>query len=355
MTTTGEKVDPNNQLYNLTWGDFSSSLASSIQQFRTQGDLVDVTLSAGGRSFPAHKIVLSAASPFLLDLLKNASCNHPILVLAGVSPKDMEALLEFIYHGEVSVDPDHLPSLLQAAQCLSIQGLAPGALHPDIKFEETNQFISKDAINMLFASKSKKKSKRKSNDSQSGHGHKKKRSSDAENSTAHNVACNQIAFNSENSSDETSSVSGGSKIRGASDQPTSCPFCGATLRQARNLRRHLEMLHFGVGKVPANIELGESQSSNSPAPLSSDSSSTLVVLPSALCQPVMEAAEPPPLPPPPVTSLVPDVSACLQPASTVASSFFSYSHPESLIDPHPSAFRGVGIIPRPDPGSHSEV
>jgi hypothetical protein len=149
--SAGEKLNINNQLYNLTWGDFSSSLANSVQLFRNQGDLVDVTLSAGGRSFPAHKIVLSAASPFLLDLLKvrlcfkislcvnikffifqNASCNHPILVIPGVSPKDMEALLEFIYHGEVSVDPDNLPSLLQAAQCLSIQGLAPGALHPDV-------------------------------------------------------------------------------------------------------------------------------------------------------------------------------------------------------------------------------
>ncbi|CAB3372250.1 Hypothetical predicted protein [Cloeon dipterum] len=162
MSSTVEKPDANNQLYNLTWGDFSSSLATSIQNFRSQGDLVDVTLSAGGRSFPAHKIVLSAASPFLLDLLKNASCNHPILVIPGVSPKDMEALLEFVYHGEVSVDPDHLPSLLQAAQCLNIQGLAPGALHPDIKFEETSQFISKDAINMLFPAKPKKKTKRKS-------------------------------------------------------------------------------------------------------------------------------------------------------------------------------------------------
>ncbi|XP_050584384.1 uncharacterized protein LOC126919347 [Bombus affinis] len=30
-----------------------------------------------------------------------------------------------------------------------------------------------------------------------------------------------------------------SKIRGASDCPGVCPLCGATLRQARNLRRHL--------------------------------------------------------------------------------------------------------------------
>jgi hypothetical protein len=70
FSCTGDKSNVNNQLYNLTWGDFSSCLATSVQQFRSQGNLVDVTLSAGGRSFPAHKIVLSAASPFLLDLLK---------------------------------------------------------------------------------------------------------------------------------------------------------------------------------------------------------------------------------------------------------------------------------------------
>nr|XP_012147129.1 PREDICTED: uncharacterized protein LOC105661736 [Megachile rotundata] len=32
-----------------------------------------------------------------------------------------------------------------------------------------------------------------------------------------------------------------------SDQPASCPLCGAILRQSRNLRRHLELLHFGLG------------------------------------------------------------------------------------------------------------
>lgn len=38
-----------------------------------------------------------------------------------------------------------------------------------------------------------------------------------------------------------------SKARSMSDQPTSCPLCGAILRQSRNLRRHLELLHFGLG------------------------------------------------------------------------------------------------------------
>lgn len=57
-------------IYSLTWGDYGTSLVSAVQLLRVHGDLVDVTLAAGGRSFPAHKIVLCAASPFLLDLLK---------------------------------------------------------------------------------------------------------------------------------------------------------------------------------------------------------------------------------------------------------------------------------------------
>ena len=46
-------------------------------------------------------------------------------MLAGVNANDLEALLEFVYRGEVSVDHSQLPSLLQAAHFLNIQGLAP--------------------------------------------------------------------------------------------------------------------------------------------------------------------------------------------------------------------------------------
>jgi len=116
---------PVNSLYSLTWGDYGTSLLSAVQSLRCHGDLMDVTLAAEGRSFEAHKIVLCAASPYLLNLLKNTSCKHPIVMLAGVSASDLEALLEFVYRGEVSVNHSQLPSLLQAAQFLNIQGLVP--------------------------------------------------------------------------------------------------------------------------------------------------------------------------------------------------------------------------------------
>lgn len=70
LDTTALMSLPMNSLYSLTWGDYGTSLVSAIQLLRCHGDLVDCTLAAGGRSFPAHKIVLCAASPFLLDLLK---------------------------------------------------------------------------------------------------------------------------------------------------------------------------------------------------------------------------------------------------------------------------------------------
>lgn len=44
-----------------------------------------------------------------------------------------------------------------------------------------------------------------------------------------------------------------SKSRTLSDQPATCPLCGAIIRQSRNLRRHLELLHFG-GKQALRVK-----------------------------------------------------------------------------------------------------
>lgn len=66
-----------------------------------------------------------------LSSFQNTPCKHPVVMLAGVNANDLEALLEFVYRGEVSVDHAQLPSLLQAAQCLNIQGLAPQTVTKD--------------------------------------------------------------------------------------------------------------------------------------------------------------------------------------------------------------------------------
>ena len=58
------------QLYSLRWHDFQASILSSFRHLRDVEDFVDVTLACDGKSFTAHKMVLSACSPYFRHLLK---------------------------------------------------------------------------------------------------------------------------------------------------------------------------------------------------------------------------------------------------------------------------------------------
>ncbi|XP_018561077.1 protein abrupt-like isoform X3 [Anoplophora glabripennis] len=112
------------QQYSLRWNDFHSSILSSFRHLRDEEDFVDVTLACDGCSFKAHKVVLSACSPYFRRLLKANPCKHPIVILRDVRQKDMENLLRFMYNGEVHIGQEHLTDFLKTAQMLQVRGLA---------------------------------------------------------------------------------------------------------------------------------------------------------------------------------------------------------------------------------------
>lgn len=58
------------QQYSLRWNDFHSSILSSFRHLRDEEDFVDVTLACDSSSYTAHKVVLSACSPYFRRLLK---------------------------------------------------------------------------------------------------------------------------------------------------------------------------------------------------------------------------------------------------------------------------------------------
>ncbi|CAG2053024.1 unnamed protein product [Timema podura] len=120
----GEAADSEQQ-YSLRWNDFHASILSSFRHLRDEEDFVDVTLACDGCSFTAHKVVLSACSPYFRRLLKVANpCQHPIVILRDVKEKDMESLLRFMYNGEVHIGQDQLTDFLKTAQMLQVRGLA---------------------------------------------------------------------------------------------------------------------------------------------------------------------------------------------------------------------------------------
>ena len=53
----------------LKFNNYRASLSSSFKSLLDNGDFVDVSLSAGGKTLRAHKVVLSACSPYFKQLL----------------------------------------------------------------------------------------------------------------------------------------------------------------------------------------------------------------------------------------------------------------------------------------------
>nr|BCX71441.1 broad protein isoform ZFa [Pseudothemis zonata] len=119
------------QHFCLRWNNYQSSITSAFENLRDDEDFVDVTLACEGKSLKAHRVVLSACSPYFRELLKSTPCKHPVIVLQDVAFADLHALVEFIYHGEVNVHQRSLTSFLKTAEVLRVSGLTQQADYRD--------------------------------------------------------------------------------------------------------------------------------------------------------------------------------------------------------------------------------
>lgn len=111
------------QRFCLRWNNHQSNLLSVFDQLLHDESFVDVTLAVEGQFLRAHKMVLSACSPYFQALFMNHPDKHPIVILKDVPYSDMRSLLDFMYRGEVSVDQERLTAFLRVAECLRIKGL----------------------------------------------------------------------------------------------------------------------------------------------------------------------------------------------------------------------------------------
>ncbi|XP_042888921.1 serine/arginine repetitive matrix protein 1-like isoform X7 [Penaeus japonicus] len=113
-----------NQQFCLRWNNYQSNLTQVFDQLLQAESFVDVTLSCEGNSVKAHRMVLSACSPYFQGLLSDAPCSHPVIILQGVKWPELKAVVEFMYKGEINICQEQLGSLLRVAESLKIRGLA---------------------------------------------------------------------------------------------------------------------------------------------------------------------------------------------------------------------------------------
>ena len=82
-----------------------------------------MTIACDDEQIQAHKVILSACSPFFRSVLRRNPHQHPLLYLKGVKYTDLQAVLNFMYHGEVNVAQEELNSFLAVAEDLRVKGL----------------------------------------------------------------------------------------------------------------------------------------------------------------------------------------------------------------------------------------
>ncbi|XP_060915472.1 kelch-like protein 7 [Labrus mixtus] len=100
-----------------------SSIMGVMNNLRKQGTLCDVTLVVQGKHFPAHRVVLAAASHFFSLMFTTRmmeSMSHEV-ELRSAEPEIIELLIEFIYTARISVNSSNVQSLLDAANQYQIE------------------------------------------------------------------------------------------------------------------------------------------------------------------------------------------------------------------------------------------
>ncbi|XP_037035559.1 longitudinals lacking protein, isoforms N/O/W/X/Y isoform X5 [Bradysia coprophila] len=112
------------QQFCLRWNNHQSTLISVFDTLLENGTLVDCTLAAEGKFLKAHKVVLSACSPYFAALLSQQYDKHPIFILKDIKFQELRAMMDYMYRGEVNISQDQLAALLKAAESLQIKGLS---------------------------------------------------------------------------------------------------------------------------------------------------------------------------------------------------------------------------------------
>ncbi|XP_050475420.1 protein jim lovell-like isoform X12 [Bombus huntii] len=138
--TKPERMEDDQQ-FCLRWNNHQSTLIQNFDTLLESGTLVDCTLAAEGKYLKAHKVVLSACSPYFEGLLSEHYDKHPVFILKDVKFKELKAMMDYMYRGEVNISQDQLAALLKAAESLQIKGLSESKTSGSSKTDSRQQKV----------------------------------------------------------------------------------------------------------------------------------------------------------------------------------------------------------------------
>ena len=110
--------------FTFSWNAFASELPNTFKQLWNNPDFADVTLATkDGVQINAHKVILSASSTLLKDILRRNPHSNPLIYFNNLKSTEVNLLLQFIYLGQCQVGQDGLMDFLAAGKQLMVKGL----------------------------------------------------------------------------------------------------------------------------------------------------------------------------------------------------------------------------------------
>uniref|UniRef100_UPI00398E7947 kelch-like protein 18 n=1 Tax=Pristiophorus japonicus TaxID=55135 RepID=UPI00398E7947 len=118
-------ADPDEDLMLFSVSDLPARGYGLMEEIRRQGKLCDVTLRVADHKYSAHRIVLAASIPYFHAMFTNdmIECKQDEIVMQGMDPSALEALINFAYNGRLAIDQQNVQSLLIGASFLQLQNV----------------------------------------------------------------------------------------------------------------------------------------------------------------------------------------------------------------------------------------
>ena len=127
----------------LTWDQFQPKIAGRFENLFQSREFSDVTLvSKDNTRMKAHKVILGSGSNFFNEVLSDMKDHpHPLIFLMGVEVEVLEAIMRFLYLGQVEVKQEMIQDFMKTATELQIDGLHSKDLDVNEKEETKGPFI----------------------------------------------------------------------------------------------------------------------------------------------------------------------------------------------------------------------
>ncbi|KAF0028476.1 kelch-like protein 34 [Scophthalmus maximus] len=100
-----------------------TGLLSGFQRLRSERRMCDVVLEAGGVSFPCHRALLASSSEYFWALFGETTAERlaASISLPALKAQGLDAILDFLYSGWLSISPSTISAVLEAARYLQVE------------------------------------------------------------------------------------------------------------------------------------------------------------------------------------------------------------------------------------------